>query len=207
VLEIIVLLGFICIMGIVGFVFYRRSFQTPAPIIHIRPKDPFAAESEGVSFWDLKAPDMVQFEGKDYFVRRTIENRAGSYRWLEHLLDTGVGERLWLSVEDDEGLDLGVWKSLDMVDIQHGKPGDSSIVTSGKAYKRKESGAATWSSIKSDDTECGHMEFLEYEAADGQMLAFQRYDNAEWQASLGFRYRSSEFEIYPSTTGGTTNVG
>ena len=174
--------------------------ETPKPNPTVTPfRDPFRDRDSEQKFWDLKAPDVVAFDGENYFVRKTIANEVGGYEWFEHLLESESGSKFWLSVENDEGLDLGVWNPIDMVDVRSGKVGDESVVILGKAYKHKENGGASWRYVNSDDTGSGVMTHHQYEAADGTMLAFQRYDGGDWQGTVGRRVRPSEFDIYPAT--------
>jgi len=202
--------GFIVLILIVagGVVIAKRKGllgggQTKQIEAKPRPKDPFAdlgGLGSDAQFWALKAGDLVKTDEKDFFVRRTVVCNDSGYKWQEHLLDDGAGTRIWLTVEDDEGLDLGVWTKLPIADISSGQAGDASVVSHAKAFKLKENGTAQYESgLETDSPQRGSVDYFQYEAADGSMLAYQRYDGATWEASIGERRRSSDLEIYPAS--------
>ncbi len=151
-------------------------------------------------FWELKSGDMVKFDGTDYFVQyaRYCDDRG--YKWTEYLLDDRLGSKCWLSVEDDNGIDLGVWGEGLMGDVV-GKIGDQTLMLSGltNLYKLRESGSATYSSPDRDDR--GSFKYFQYETDSKEMLAFQCVDSINWDVSIGKRYSPLDFDIFSKDTG------
>lgn len=172
--------------------------QLGAPKKALGTSDPLAEQDN--QFWNLKAGDLVkQVGGPDYLVRRSITCTEGGYRWNEHLLDDAQGSRKWLSVEDEDGLDLGLWGPITSADVESGNAGDKTVVVSGVSYGLKEEGTANYSTTGQGGAPTfGTVDYFQYEAPGGQMLAMQRYDNGSWEASVGEKVHSSDFEIFPS---------
>lgn len=193
---------FVALAIMIGVVLYRKlQFTHPIKESETAPRESkaFTDDPFGDSrFWELTPKQMIKLDETDYFVRKVIQTREGGYVWREFKLDNGLGSTLWLTVEDDEGLDLATWKPISKTDIQDGQPGDKTVLISSKAYALKESGSAAWEELHRQDQRSGHMHYYQYEAADGAMLAMQRYEGAEWDMSRGNRRKTYEFEIYPT---------
>ncbi len=166
-----------------------------------RPVDPLADWSSSggdQQFLDLKPGDLVKTDG-EYLVRGTIAFNDGGSTWFEHLLDDAAGTKQWLSVENDEGLELGTWRRIPMADVESGSPGDRSVVVRGVAYKLVERGSTGYTSTGTTSTApTGSAEYIDYEAADGAMLGFERFDGSAWEAALGKKVLPSEVEVFPS---------
>jgi hypothetical protein len=197
------LLGFlltalICALlaGAVFRLMQARKESNTAQASQPGPVDPFADLSED-QFWKLELGDVVKFQDNDLFVRQRVENVEVDYRWLEFLLDNNLGVQCWLSVEDDNRLDLALWTEIPLAELT-GKPGDDSVVVRGKAYRRKESGVASTKTEKKGVPFTGKIQYFQYEAADDSLLAMQSLDYAEWVISLGNRHLPSEFVVFPT---------
>lgn len=193
----------IILLGVVVAVVVARSSAKKKPELSagnraVGPVDPLAGED--APFWALKAGDLVkQVGGPDFLVRRSLSCTEGGYRWNEHLLDDAQGVRKWLSVEDEDGLDLGLWAPITSADVDSGNAGDKTVVVSGVTYGLEEEGTANYSTVASGGQPTyGTVDYFQYEAPGGEMLAMQRYDQGNWEASVGEKVRSSDFEIFPS---------
>lgn len=168
-----------------------RAARRPPP-----PRtDPFATEAARPDPRDLKVGDVVAFEGRDYVVRGTIRLDQSGYSWEEHLLDD-ARRRVWLSVEDDEGLELCLW---DRVSGSALDPGPATVGYDGLEFRLTERGRATFRSEGATGTAAsGDMEYVDYAAGDDR-LSFERFGQTSWEVSRGRVVGERELTIYPVT--------
>ena len=199
---------FLVVVALVALAIYlwrrgRAAQQTP-PV----PRDPFrtagAASAAGGAEDDLRRLQpgaIVARNGTDFVVRGTLTFDEGGFTWAEHLLDDAAGTKRWLSVEDDEGLEVAIWESVPLADVE-GEAGARSVVVHGVAYKLVESGTATFRAVGTTGTaESGQAAYSDYEAADGRLLSFERYAaGGSWEAGLGEKILPRELTIYPADT-------
>lgn len=171
----------------------RRARHSRQP----RPSrsDPFAPDGWRPDPRRLKVGDVVALEGRDYIVRGTIRmNRAG-ISWEEHLLDDTRG-RLWLSVEDDEGLVLCLWER---VAGPTPDPGAPTLTYDGVEFRLSERGKATFMAEGTTGTgSSGQMEYVDYAAGEDR-LSFERFASTTWEVSRGRVIGERELTIYPVT--------
>lgn len=169
----------------------RLAREQPAP-----PRaDPFAADPGRPDPRGLKIGDVVGYDGRDYVVRGTIRLEQSGFAWDEHLLDDTRG-RMWLSVEDDEGLELCVWDRVSGTTLE---PGPADISHEGVDYRLQERGEATFRSEGTTGTAAsGSMEYVDY-ADGGRRLSFERFGATTWEVSRGRVVGERELTIYPVT--------
>ena len=145
----------------------------------------------------LKPGDVVAYEGVDYIVDRSMRFDEDGFEWDEHLLsDSGAsGKSLWLSIEDDEGVEVALYEKLAGVDLT---PGAASIEHGGVQYQREEEGRASYRVERSGGApgESGTVEYADYSSGD-QLLAFERYGTGGWEVSTGRKISEHVLDIYP----------
>lgn len=167
-----------------------------------QPIDPLAdwSSSGGDNqFFALKPGDLIKTDTQDFLVRGTITLDDGGTVWWEHLIDDAKGDKRWLSVENEDGVEISLWSRIPLSDIESGSPGDRSIVVRGVAYKLVESGNAGYRAVGTTSTApSGTLEYIDYEAADGRGLSLERYDAATWEISIGDKVLPSELAVFPS---------
>jgi hypothetical protein len=145
----------------------------------------------------LKVGDVVTFQARDFVIRGTITFDEGGYTWAEHLLDDTRTKR-WLSVEDDEGLELALWQRVALADLEAGAAGDREVMSNGTTYRLQERGRARFSAVGATGTAAGGTaEYVDYAAADGQLLAFERYDDGDWEVGAGTPLHAGDLTVYP----------
>jgi hypothetical protein len=143
----------------------------------------------------LKLGDVVNLEAADFIVEGTLRLEQDGFRWEEHRLVDGERSR-WLSVEDDEGLEVVVWNRSPAADLD---PGRDTIAHEGVDYALLERGHASFTAEGSTATApSGRMEYVEYAAGD-RRLAFERYgDEAGWELGVGVVISEHALDIYPA---------
>lgn len=146
----------------------------------------------------LKVSDVVHHEGRDYIVEGTLRFDEGGFRWDEHRLVDG-SDSLWLSVEDDEGLEVVVWERLRGAQLE---PGPATLEHDGVTYELDERGKADFTSQGSTGAAGGGTaEYADYARGD-QRLSFERFgrEDGGWEVSVGSRISEHALDIYPSGT-------
>ncbi len=143
----------------------------------------------------LKPGDVVNIEAADFIVEGTLRLEQDGFRWEEHRLVDGDRSR-WLSVEDDEGLEVVVWDRMPAGNLD---PAPDAITHDGVQYRLLERGHASFTAEGSTATaRSGRMEYAEYAAGD-RRLAFERYGaDAGWELGVGVVLSEHALDIYPA---------
>ncbi len=158
--------------------------------------DPLRKDSRGIDPRKIKVGDVVAHEGRDFLVRGTLTFDQDGFKWHEHHLDDTTTRR-WLSVEDDEELELCLWEA---ADGPVPDPGPEEITYAGTTYRRSEHGQAQFSAAGSTGTApSGTVEYFDYAVGD-RRLGFERYGQADWEVGLGVVVNERTLDIYPTTS-------
>ena len=173
---------------------YRKQQAASAP--PAAPVDPLRKDSRGIDPRRIKVGDVVAHEGRDFLVRGTLAFDQDGFVWHEHHLDDTTTRR-WLSVEDDEELELVLWESVSAPDLS---PGAAEVVHDGVTYRREEQGRARFTATGSTGTApSGTAEFVDYEAGE-RRLSFERFGtDGDWEVGLGVVVNERSLDIYPTT--------
>jgi hypothetical protein len=143
----------------------------------------------------LKPGDVVNLDGADFIVEGTLRFEQDGFRWEEHRLVDGERSR-WLSVEDDEGLEVVVWDRAPAGELE---PGAKRLSHEGVDYELLERGSASFTAEGSTATApSGRAEYVEY-AAGERRLAFERFgEEAGWELGTGAVVSEHALDIYPA---------
>ncbi|GHC69777.1 hypothetical protein GCM10007079_00640 [Nocardiopsis terrae] len=200
-IELLLLL--LLIVGIViGVLIYKQRSRTQNPKQDAPPpppQDPFAASSTMDTAGDprnIKAGDMIDWGTERTWIRGTLRLSEGGYVWSEHFLEVEGGKR-WLSVDEDPDLELALWTGRpDLTMVPQGK----TIELEGVTYKLEEKGSGSYRSEGTTGLKAqGGMDYADYESADGQLLAFERFDHGSWEVSTGTKIAAGTFTIFPGS--------
>lgn len=201
VIVIIALLLIIAVTVVFNALAARAARQAEADALRnrtYRPGDPFSTADDDAVRGDprqLKPSDLVEIRGTTYAVRGVIRFTQDGYNWIEAHLDTGVGQKGWLSVEDDPDLEVVLWQELSGITLV---PGPPTVELEGRRYTYDEHGSATFTSAGTTGVSAtGSMRYHDYEAGSAR-LSFEDYGSG-WEAARGEVLARSEFRIYPST--------
>lgn len=188
--------GFIIFLLLVAVVVLAvlllRSRSKPAAPV---PVDPLRRDSRGIDPRKLKVGDVVHLDARDWLIRGSLAFDQDGFQWHEHLLDD-ANLRRWLSVEDDEELEVVVWSAIDGIADEPGAP---TMTLEGRTYRLEERGRASFTATGTTGTAAsGFMEYCDY--ADGDhRLSFERYGTGSWEAGLGVVVNERSLDIYPSS--------
>lgn len=206
---IIALLAIIAVFVIFNFLGNRKLRQAEQAALRnrtYRPGDPFSSADDDAVHGnprDLKPSDLIEIRGQTYAVRGTLRLTQASdatgygapgYVWTENFIDTGVGTKAWISVEDDPDLEVVLWQELTGVVVQPGAP---TIDLDGRRYAFDEAGRARFTSAGTTGvTGTGNMAYQDYQAGNDR-LSFEDYGSG-WECARGQVLAHSEYCIYPS---------
>ena len=200
-MEAVLVLVFLGLIAGAAVVYMRGRKQAAAgpPSPSGLPQAPAAEPIGGVEARAMKLGDVVNYESRDWIVEGTLRFEQGGFRWAEHRLVDG-SDSLWLSVEDDEGLELVVWSRLRGSELE---PGPGTLEHGGVAYELDEKGRANYTSEGvTGASGGGKAEFADYMDGD-QRLSFERYgDDGGWEISVGVVISEHALDIYPSRGAG-----
>ncbi|MBT0567001.1 DUF4178 domain-containing protein [Williamsia sp. CHRR-6] len=160
------------------------------------PRDPFSTADDDAVRGNprtLKPGDLVEIRGQSYFVRGTLMLEQSGFRWTENFLDTGVGVKGWISVEEDPDLEVVLWSELQGVTITPGAP---TIELEGRSYRFDESGNARFTSMGTTGLTTGVMAYQDYEAGNDR-LSFEDYGSG-WECARGQVLSRAEYRIFPA---------
>ncbi len=147
---VVALLAIIAVVVIFNFLGNRRARQAEADALRNRTYrpggDPFSSADDDSVYGDprqLKPGDLVELRGETYAVRGTLRLTQDGYTWTENFLDTGLGTKAWISVEDDPDLEVVLWHELSGVVSE---PGPDTVEVDGRRYHSEEAGNARFTS-------------------------------------------------------------
>lgn len=168
-----------------------------------RPTDPFHTGDQDSLRGDprsLKASDIVEVRGESFTVRGTLRLSEGGWAWAEHLLDDAKGKQVWLAVEEDPDLELSLWTPVEADAGEPPRPGPKTVEFAGRTYTSEDSGTAHFRSEATTGLdEHGEVRYHDYEAADGSLLGFESYGEADWEVSRGEELSRYDVRIYPAS--------
>jgi hypothetical protein len=118
--------------GIGGFLYWRRRHGGAAEDTAKAP----------ATVWNIGPGDLVEVEGNMMDVERSLDCSEGGVIWRELLLaNKDRSEKVWLAVEDDDGLVLTCSRPVDApVDLASGYP--RTVELEGVSYELEEKGRA-----------------------------------------------------------------
>ena len=188
-MEVIVVIAVLVVVAGVAVAMSRRRTERPA-LPERSPMDEQRALHGDVR--RLGPGDVVAYDGTDFIVDRTMHFDEEGFTWQEHLLTDPVANRkMWLGVEDDDGLEVTLWERVSGVTLE---PGPGSLEHGGVTYEREEQGSARFR--VDPDGESGTMQYADYSAGE-RLLAFERYGTGSWEVSTGQVISEHVLDVYP----------
>ena len=156
--------------------------------------DPLAPDRRTVGVRDLGVGAVVSYGGRDFVVRGTLAFDQDGFTWQEHLLDD-ADIRRWLSVEEDEELEVVLWEQASAAGLT---PGEPWVERGDVRYELDEHGEATFRAEGTTGTApTGRVEYWDYAAGD-QRLSFERYGSGGWEVGVGTRVPDAGLDVYPA---------
>jgi hypothetical protein len=145
----------------------------------------------------IEVGDVVAYDTVDYVVKNKISYDDEGFEWFDYMLvDDASGTELWLSAEDDDGLELGIYREVQLPDGI--PPVPRTVTIDGVAYKQYEQSDARVTVEREDPTRSTHseVEYWEYKAPGEKFLTITRW-GGEYEASVGASIEEFELKVYP----------
>lgn len=191
-----VLLVLILVIVAIAVVLYLRSRNAGASKADAARVDPLRKDARGIDPRKLKVGDVVAVEGRDWLVRGTLHFDEDGFTWQEHHLDD-TSVRRWLSVEDDEELEICLWEAVLAPELT---PGGPEIAYDGARWTREEQGRASFRAEGTTGTAAtGHAEYVDYIGEGNRRLSFERYGGGSWEVARGEVLNERSLDIYPAS--------
>lgn len=169
-----------------------------------RRQDPLAEDvPTGGDPMSLKVGDLIDITDfgdggrRTYAIRGQIVCREGKYEWREFLIDTGSGDKCWLSVEKEEGdVTVILWREVPSHEVDLG---NRDAVHNGVRYRLEEDGTARYTSEGTTGLQpAGMVEYADYKGPNGTWFARERFDGAAWEFGTGKTVDQTFMVIYPA---------
>lgn len=172
--------------------YVQRQLPAASPAKRMSPADEIRAVHGDVR--RLAPGDVVNHDLVDWIVERTMSCDQEGFRWDEHMLvDTDSGRKKWLSVEDDDGLEVALYERVSGIELD---PSSPSLEHDGVTYARQEQGSARFATRdESGPVDQGSMEYADYRAGS-RVLSLERYGAASWELSVGRVISEHELDVY-----------
>lgn len=161
------------------------------------PKRRAVPAARRTSVFALQVGDVVSYDGTDYEVTNKLTYDDEGFTWFDFLLhDRATDQEFWLGVEDDDGVQLGIYHEIDLpVDVP---PVPKAISYEGRNYRRTEHGEADVEVEREDSgrRNAASVEFWEFEAPGERYLTISRW-GGEYEAAVGQPIKEYELKVYP----------
>lgn len=155
-----------------------KGDKTPPPKVQAR------------NLYNLKTGDIVTYELEDYEIVGTLTYNDSGYKWYAYQL-VSTGKTIWLSVEMDDELELGVYEK---VSIPLQKPIPQKITYDGKTYYAGEKGSAYVTGTgRSQNVSNRKMSYHEFADEEDETYLSVEIWGEEVEVSKG--YSIEEFEL------------
>lgn len=154
--------------------------------------------AERTSVFHLRLGDIVSYDTVDYAVKNKISYDDEGYVWYDYLLvDAASGEELWLSAEDDDGVEIGLYREIDLDRTL--PPVPSQLTVQGRTYRQVEHSDAQVQVERERVNRSQHseIEYWEYKGGNGHYLTVSRW-GGEYEVSEGRAIEEHELTIYPA---------
>lgn len=131
------------------------------------------------NFFNIRIDDIITYNLEDYQVKGKLTYKDGGYEWLAYQL-VGSVDTIWLSVEMDDELELGIYKA---TKEKLTKPIPDKTVIDGVEYMLEEKGTASVSGEGRGRN------------VNGQQVNYYDYSNADEDRFLSVEIWGSEIEV------------
>ncbi|KIL46414.1 DUF4178 domain-containing protein [Jeotgalibacillus campisalis] len=141
---------------------------------------------------NLKVKDIVTYDLEDYEVVGKLSYNDHGFKWYAYQLQ-GVSKVIWLSVEMDDELELGIYEK---ATLKLQEPLPKKIEHEGVLYYQDEHGTATvrgeGRSQNVDGAQCRYFSY--YDDDDEKALSIEIWGN-DVEASTGYEIEEYELKI------------
>lgn len=177
------------LFGAGGYFLLKSSKKSKKPKSLPKPKGPRTV-------MNLQTNDIVTYFGDDYMVEGKLVFDEDGSQWFDYRL-VGDDEEIWLSVEDDDRLEVGLFRVVK--DLKFTERPPEYINYDGDRFELEEYGRARATRQgKTGFKNAGSVKYFEYEGPGGRMLSVEQWgDGGSYEVSVGETIRPEALEILP----------
>ena len=144
--------------------------------------------------FNLELGDIVQYEGIDWFVEGKLIYNTGSYTWFEYMLQEGNNVR-WLSVEEDDFLEVAIFETIDSLPIKHWPPKKLTYLE--QEYNLAESGTAKMMRLGNTlNRQAQTCHYFDYTNSNDLCLSVEKWEE-EIEVSVGKKVNPRMLSLLP----------
>ncbi len=155
-----------------------------------------AAPPREVSLMTLRPGDVVVHFDVTYMVEQRITYHQQGFFWFDYRLDDGAGAKAWLSVADDDELEIAFFHPVE--DLELPFPPPKSFTYDGTNFEFEEGGRVDTKIDRGSGTESRTtVEAYDYEGSDGRLFGVQRWNEAEVEMAIGKPVMPVELDLLP----------
>ncbi|WP_211655542.1 DUF4178 domain-containing protein [Planococcus alpniumensis] len=147
-------------------------------------------KAEKRTLLNLRVGDFVSYDLADYEVAGKIHYNDSGYTWSAYQL-VSAGKTLWLSVEMDDELEVGIYETAHLPGLE---PGAKQVSYDGRSYHLEERGKAfVKAEGRSQNVDGKSMDYYDYSDESGESFLSVEVWGGDVEASHG--YEIEEYEI------------
>ncbi|OMP65953.1 DUF4178 domain-containing protein [Domibacillus epiphyticus] len=147
-------------------------------------------ETKDRTLQNLRVGDFVTYDLADYEVAGKIHYNDGGYTWDAYQL-SGNGKTLWLSVELDDELGVGIYEKIRIPGLE---PGAKKVTHDGRTYYLDEEGRAyVKSEGRSENVHGKNVDYYDY--ADDLEEHFLSVEVWGGDVEVSYGYEIEEYEV------------
>lgn len=150
-----------------------------------------------VTLMTLGVGDVVVHFGETYLVEQRITYHQQGFFWFDYRLESGDGVPAWMSVADDDELEVAFFHPIDLVvDV----PPPQILEHEGTLYRQIESGQVDAKIDRGTGTETRTVvDTWDFESDDGRLLGVQRWGEDEIEVAEGRSIQPVEVDLLPGS--------
>lgn len=183
----ITLLIIIALIAVGVYLFLRQRQESPSS----DREENNAPEHRTI--FNLQLGDIVEHYGRDWIVEGKLIYEEDGFTWIEYLLQDQQEIR-WLSVEEDDHVELSWLQSTRILDIPRNPP--NPMTFEGETYHCVDSGVANMkregATLNRQAEQC---RYFDYEGDDGKVLSVEDW-NGEIEVAYGQTISSGDISIF-----------
>ena len=159
--------------------------------------DATPAAARDVTLMTLAVGDVVVHLDATYLVEQRITYHQQGFFWFDYRLNDADGRQAWLSVSDDDELEVAFFHPVDLVvDV----PPPQTLEFEGVVYTLHESGQVDAKIDRGTGSETRTVvDAWDYQASNGELLGIQRWGEDEIEAAVGRPIQPVEVDLLPGS--------
>lgn len=147
-----------------------------------------------LSVMNLRRNDVVTYDGIDYLVQVVMVYSEGGFYWRAyHLIDSVSRKMVWLSAEEDDTLEVALYRPIDLV-LEGAVP--HSLTWDGDTFRQAEHGRADVKIESESGMKQALAEYWDFESDSGKLLSVERWAS-ETEVSLGQVIEPYQLSLLP----------